>query len=878
MLRLPDALAPLDAYPQFILYKLIRSTGVKTRKIPINPHTGLAFERGLNWQTDPTQWATAEQACAVAAAMGPDYGVGFLFCESDPFWLLDIDNALQPDNTWSPLAQSLCGQFAGAAVEVSQSGTGLHIIGSGAPPAHGCRNNADGLEFYHERRFVALTGINAIGSADYDCTPGLRVLVNQYFSAIGAAQSTGTLAERWQAAVEAGASPYWHGPADDSDLLGRILDARPSAATAFGTTASFLDLWVANAAALAACYPDEGAAQLREYDASAADAALAQHLAFWTGNNCIRMWTIMQMSALVRDKWDRDGYLQRTILRAISLQEQVYSDIVSTPRADAVGAPILAASSDKQRDAGTIARERALAACGGDAALASRLAQNGQSAAFWLDNQGQPPKALDALSQCRAIYRDTATRVDGYQYMTLDMQLEYFRGCVIVADQTGVLVPDGSILNERQFNLTYKGYEFQLDNQRGKTTTSAWKALTGSLGIDFPTAATSGFRPDLAPGEIYQSGGKPAANTYVPGNTRRVRGDAGPFLRHVSTLLPDTNDQKILLSYMAACVQYPGRKFTWAPFIQGAPGNGKTLLIKCMQHAIGEHLTHCPKIDGLADKFNSWMFRKLFIGIDDFHIPKHSPGLLEVLKDAITNNRQAERAMQQSESMQNNFANFMLNANDKQAVLKHRDDRRFAIFYTAQQSAEDIEAQGMDATYFNNLFDWLYGRGEYREGGENYGLAIIADYLDTYVIEDAYNPATLCSRAPATTSTAEAIALGGGQFSEIVNEAIAEGRMGFRGGWISSIALNNLLDSARLRIPLNRRTAMLESMGFVLHPGLPDGRASRATVVDGGGGRPKLYVRRGHLAGELVTSATIIQRYESAQSVPQGDSAHSHFL
>jgi P4 family phage/plasmid primase-like protien len=95
-----------------------------------------------------------------------------------------------------------------------------------------------------------------------------------------------------------------------------------SSAAAFGTRASFADLWSAKPEALARAYPAEG----RPYDASSADAALAQHLAFWTGKDCERIQRLMKLSSLVREKWSRVDYLPRTILGAVGRQNEVLTD------------------------------------------------------------------------------------------------------------------------------------------------------------------------------------------------------------------------------------------------------------------------------------------------------------------------------------------------------------------------------------------------------------------------------------------------------------------------------------------------------------------------------------------------------------------------
>ncbi|MDO9009133.1 MAG: phage/plasmid primase, P4 family, partial [Thiobacillus sp.] len=91
---------------------------------------------------------------------------------------------------------------------------------------------------------------------------------------------------------------------------------------AFEGKASFADLWTANVEALGRTYPAEG----RPYDASSADAALAQCLSFWTGKDCGRIDRLMRQSALNRDKWERADYLPRTILGAVARQEEVLTD------------------------------------------------------------------------------------------------------------------------------------------------------------------------------------------------------------------------------------------------------------------------------------------------------------------------------------------------------------------------------------------------------------------------------------------------------------------------------------------------------------------------------------------------------------------------
>jgi hypothetical protein len=310
---------------------------------------------------------------------------------------------------------------------------------------------------------------------------------------------------------------------------------------------------------------------------------------------------------------------------------------------------------------------------------------------------------------------------------------------------------------------------------------------------------------------------------------------------------------------MAACVQYKGIKFQWAPLLQGTEGNGKTLFTRCVAAAIGERYTHLPPANEISEKFNAWLFNKLFIGIEDIYVPDHKKEVIEVLKPMITNSRLAMRAMQTDQMMADVCANFMLNSNHKDAIRKTRNDRRFAVFYTAQQAAEDVIRDGMGGDYFPNLYAWLRGGG----------YAAVTEYLYAYKIPDAYNPATECHRAPETSSTEEAVSLSMGTVEYEIIEAVSNGSVpGMRGGWISSIALTNFLVSKRMdgKVPANKRREMLKTLGYDYHPSLHDGRVNNGTMTDGGG-KPRLFIHKDSPHHLIGSAAEVVRQYEVDQGM-----------
>jgi primase-polymerase (primpol)-like protein len=520
---IPDA---FRRYKQWILWKAVPLPDGRTDKIPISPTT----KQPINAH-DASHHTDAQAAEHAAAALGPAYGVGLVFTGRDRLFLVDIDNCLDTDtNDWNPTAKALCEWLPGAYVQVSQSGKGLHIIASGdVPLGHGCKAKA-GFDVYSDNRFCAFTG-NGKGSPHIDHTKAINHLIDTYI-----APAAPKLADGWTTQPVAEYTPL----ASDEELLTRALRAH-SAAGVFGARATFAQLWTADAEALSRYYVDDHG--VREYDASAADMALAQHLAFWTGCNCEHIERMMLQSALARDKWhDRvEGYLRRTIVQAVARQEQVYS-------------------------AGAVLQEEI------------------------------PEDGLDPV-----------IRGGGHQLMTSRQQIEHFRGCVYVRKPHRIWVPDGDLLKPDQFRAMYGGYLFAMDSENDKTVKNAWEAFTESQALHWPKVIDSCFDPLQTPGGLVDIDGVKCVNAFVPCKGKQVEGDIEFFLEHMERLLPRENDREILLSYAAALVQMQGHKFQWAPVLQGLPGNGKSLLFHCLAYAVGRRHTHWLDPKDIDSAFNAWI-------------------------------------------------------------------------------------------------------------------------------------------------------------------------------------------------------------------------------------------------------------------------------
>ena len=247
---------------------------------------------------NPATWASFDAACK-AFLNGNYNGVGFMFSEHDPYIGIDFDKCIQPDGT---IDQAKLKHFfaLNSYTERSQSGTGAHIIVKGLLPPGGRKSNQQQIEIYDRKRFFVVTG---------DCFDGYstkaeerQAQIEQFHKLIFPAKE--------QAAQQHHANGNGQIPTDDQTLLDRMFSSRNGA--------DIQALWNGDKT------PYNG-------DESAADLALCNYLAFWTGNDAARMDRMFRQSRLYRDhKWNRpartgEKYGEGTIARAIAATKETYS-------------------------------------------------------------------------------------------------------------------------------------------------------------------------------------------------------------------------------------------------------------------------------------------------------------------------------------------------------------------------------------------------------------------------------------------------------------------------------------------------------------------------------------------------------------------------
>lgn len=243
--------------------------------------------------TNPKTWTTYEKALSTfeRAPSGEYQGIGFVISEEYGYIFIDIDHCINESGELNNLAEDIVKSFDHSYIEVSQSGSGLHIITQGTIEKS-FKNSALGVEMYNRARFIAMTG-NALRPSE-----------------IGPEQSSIDYVRHRYGPMKRSEKTFRAGPSiplnrSDSHIIEMAMKRERK----------FPSLWAGQWEGL---YSSQ----------SEADGALCTILAFWTDADPESIERLFRSSGLYREKWERADYRQRTISGAIAKLDETLSEYI----------------------------------------------------------------------------------------------------------------------------------------------------------------------------------------------------------------------------------------------------------------------------------------------------------------------------------------------------------------------------------------------------------------------------------------------------------------------------------------------------------------------------------------------------------------------
>ena len=248
-------------------------------KKPINPHTNRAAS-----SVDPNSWGSFDDAVHCVNTYNR-YGVGFVFSKDDEFVGIDLDDCVDDKGNINQETMELIKSF-NSYTEYSPSGRGIHIIVRGSIPENKGRKKG-WLEIYKVGRYFTVTGNSIIYKNIESCQASIDAFMKIYFPP-DSIDNTVKLDMIKRSSL------------DDMALIEKIKNSNVG------------ELWSGFW---------EGAYKSQ----SEADLALINALAFWCGNDPIRMQRMFNMSGLYRDKKSsRKDYLPNSIKKVLANPKKPY--------------------------------------------------------------------------------------------------------------------------------------------------------------------------------------------------------------------------------------------------------------------------------------------------------------------------------------------------------------------------------------------------------------------------------------------------------------------------------------------------------------------------------------------------------------------------
>lgn len=216
--------------------------------------------------------------------------------------------------------------------------------------------------------------------------------------------------------------------------------------------------------------------------------------------------------------------------------------------------------------------------------------------------------------------------------------------------------------------------------------------------------------------------GKSVINLYEAPSLKPQEGNAKPWLDFMEQLLPNEEERRHMLRWIATLYARPETRMIFAPLlISHETGTGKSTLGKIAEALVGRHNASFPSEQTIAGEFNSWIARKRLVVVNEVYQGK-SWKMFTKLKDMITEPTITLRKMFHDPVDISNWAHFLMFSNSFDALkIDDRDRRIFVPEVTEERWGDDRFTdfyEWLDSGGYSIIANWALNFGDYVKKGE----------------------------------------------------------------------------------------------------------------------------------------------------------------
>ena len=212
----------------------------------------------------------------------------------------------------------------------------------------------------------------------------------------------------------------------------------------------------------------------------------------------------------------------------------------------------------------------------------------------------------------------------------------------------------------------------------------------GNVTREFETSRTSVIVDDhdylVGNGNlIVGNGNLGTLNTWRDGGVAAALGDASLWLDHISFLIPDENERKWLLQYLAHLIQRPGIKINSAVLIQSVPGVGKNLMADAMSRMMHTNDTRVVTGTILNSRWKADMGNTRLLVLDEMQLSELRDAENEMKPWVTEEKTDVERKGIDRYSVRTPRGILIFSNHDRPIAIQEGDRRVFVVKVAAEK-------------------------------------------------------------------------------------------------------------------------------------------------------------------------------------------------
>ena len=185
-----------------------------------------------------------------------------------------------------------------------------------------------------------------------------------------------------------------------------------------------------------------------------------------------------------------------------------------------------------------------------------------------------------------------------------------------------------------------------------------------------------------------------AINSWLGFDVAPIQGNIKPFIKLFKRQVPNRNDRKYVLYWMANLFQNPASKsFTSIVMWSRIQGTGKNLIWECIGNLFNERHFTLVGQEVFDDAFTEWKANRVFVICDEVSSTDKRT-TADRIKGWITSSSNAINTKNEPKFTQPNLIKYVFLSNHPDAVFLDDSDRRFFVVEVAQGRLSDHEAKG----------------------------------------------------------------------------------------------------------------------------------------------------------------------------------------